>query len=248
MKFSITLLMLCLSLAVFSGEQIQSDLHQPLQREKIGLKGSVHRIKIEHHVVTQLDERVIEDLKFVTEEAVFNVQGQMIEFKNYPQMGILRRWSRYEYTEKILRRSESDFYDKEGQLYRKSEYEYDELVGVRRQINFDYDEKEKIFRRTEITREAPDGAVNIKEYKADGKPMKRNFLNTPLTQSGRLPKKDEGGQQEQKKLLPVNQRSTYDEIDSHGNWTKMSSPREVRISNGQRLEIQETFIRTITYY
>ena len=231
--------------------QINSELHVPVNRTGAKLKGNVHTVKIEQRIITRLDERVIEDLRFTLEEVVFDPQGLMIEFKDYPSRGILRRWTRYEYRGQILQRSTSEFYDKEGKLYRKSEYDYDDTVVIKQQINFDYDDSGKMFRRTVLIREAPDVAVDIKQYKADGKLIKRDFLGNHFTQSGRPSKKEPSmttPSQEPKKVLSVKERTTYDEVDTLGNWTKKTSPVDIRISNGQRLDIQESFIRTLTYY
>lgn len=254
MRHFVCMLCGCLVLLATTTAQIKSDLHNPLSREKIGLKGPVRTIKIEQQTITILDDRIIEDLKLPVEEATFDPQGRMIEFKDYPERGVLRRWSRYEYNQQRLQNSTSDFYDKEGKLYRKTQYLYDEAVGIKLQTNFDYDDKGGMFRKTVLTREPPDGAVDVKEYKPDGTIIKRNLVGNnfhfKLTQSGRIIKKDSSPAPptEQPKTLPVKRRVSYDAIDAHGNWTTMSSPVEIRVSNGHRVEIKESFIRTITYY
>jgi hypothetical protein len=186
------------------------------------------------------------------EEASFDPQGRMIEFKDYPIRGVLRRWSRYEYNHQRLQRSTSEFYDKEGKLYRTSQYEYDETVGIKLQTNIDYDDKGDVARKTVVTREPPDGAVDVKENKPNGTLIKRNLvgnnLRFNLTQSGRVIRKDSSTAPEHNKILPVAPRVSNEKIDAHGNWTVMSAPADVRVSNGHRLEIQESFIRTIAYY
>lgn len=223
--------------------QIDFDVHKPQTVEQAKLKGPVHTLKIQIQSMS-----IIEGKATMTElrplvETVYDKRGRMSEAKFYNNDGLLRRSNTYIYFGNLLGKSASDLYDSDGKLYRKSEYQYADDGEISQQINYDYDDKGALFRKTVLIRDAS-GKLDVKDYKPNGTLFKRNFLGFP--QSGRVIKKELPSTD--KKTIKLKRRLVLDEIDTYGNWTKMTVFGGVDIISDQKVETREITYRIITYY
>lgn len=223
--------------------QIEFDVRKPLTTEQAGLKGQVHTCKVYEQTMTIVDGNASLSVLRPLVETVYEQAGRMIEARFYNHNGQLQRANSYQYSDGFLQKSHADFYDKDAQLYRKTEYDYDNVGEIKLQINFDYDDNGKMFRKTVLTRDE-NGLLNVKDLKADGSPFKRNFLDTPQSNSN----KAKEAKPKEKKILALKRRMVYDEVDEYGNWTKRTVFGGVDASSGNKVETREITDRIITYY
>ena len=182
--FFLCLIFFAASVAI---SQIEFDVHKPLTTEQAGLKGPVHTCKIYEQTMTIVNGNASLRALRLLVETVYEQAGRMIEARFYNNNGQLLRANNYQYSDSFLQKSRADFYDKDAQLYRQTEYEYDNAGEIKLEVNFDYDDNGKIFRKTVLTHDE-NGLHNVKDLKADGSPFKRNFLGT--SQSGGNKAKD----------------------------------------------------------
>ena len=238
--FFLCLIFFATSVAI---SQIVFDVHKPLTTEQAGLKGQVHTCKIYKQAMTIVGGNASLSALRPLVETVYEQAGRMIEARFYNHNGQLQRANSYQYSDGFLQKSRADFYDKDAQLYRQTEYDYDNVGEIKLQINFDYADNGKLFRKTVLTRDE-NGLLNVKDLQADGSPFKRNFLGT--SQSGG--NKSTGTKPKEKKILELKRRMVDDEIDEHDNWTKRTIFGGTDATSGNKVETREITYRIITYY
>src|ERR1051326_4829567 len=150
--------------------QVKSD------REKGGLLGPVHTVRTEYKQIIDDDGKLVESPVMLLEETIYNKAGNYEEMRFYGKNHSLRRRTVYTYSP-AGKRVGIIVYGVDDVLMRKSEYRYGNSGFLSDQVNYDYDENGKLFRKTVITLGDYGEVSQVADFNPDGTPFKRKPLD-----------------------------------------------------------------------
>ncbi len=101
---------------------------------------TVKKYKISHRVEMEIDHESGLNDKRTLEEQYFDVDGRLIEFKDWNKEGKIKDWFKYTYTSDGLLETEVTL-DAKGNLTKKEVYEYENGLKVKK---ITYDSKNRI--------------------------------------------------------------------------------------------------------